>query len=93
MIAMFFFNMRDYGIYSVIYFVCLFALTIAQYTYSTLSLIVNMYQSHRLAFNTHIKSIMSLFVATFLSLVFCLCQQLYITHSTVCSYGGEPMTG
>ena len=91
--VLFFADMDDLAFAGDIYFTGLLTMTIAAYSNSTSSLIINIYKSHRLAFGTHIKSLVGLFSATVLSLTSFLILQLINSRYIVCSYGSEPMNG
>lgn len=69
-------------------------LTIAAYTSSSVNLIFNIHRSHKMAFNSHKKSLVALFVATLASVLYYLILQLYVVSFIVCDFvGGEAMNG
>ena len=85
---------KQITVYNTVYFACLLVLAIAAYTSSTISLIINMRRSHRTAFNSHIRSIAVLTLATLLSVFAQLGLQFYIIRFWACEVvGGEAMNG
>ena len=82
------------SIYLTVYYACLLTMAIAGYTSSSISLIANMRRSHRMAFNSHIKSLVALFVATLMSVFFYLGLQFYIIRYVACEFvRGQAMNG
>lgn len=72
------------SIYTYLYFSCMTVFLIALYNATCLSLIKQMYLSHRLEFLRHAKSMLILFIATELSLINFLWMQVATFYQTVC---------
>ena len=76
------------------YFGGLVTLVVASYSSSALSLISNIYQSHRMAFKSHVKSLLGLYAATMFTLSLLMFEQFIICGLSLCKAGRlEPMYG
>lgn len=63
-----------------IYYSGLITMTLVSYTTATFKLVLMIYKRHRLAFQSHTKSLVSLFVATEISLLLLLLFQISLVR-------------